>query len=240
MIEAVPAIDIIAGRAVRLKEGRFDSTTDYGLDPLDVARRYRDAGLKRVHVVDLDGAKAGHIVHGDLVERIAAESGLAVDFGGGLRTIEAIEQAFALGIAQVNLGSAAIRDPDLIGRTIDRFGADRVILAADVRDSKIATHGWQSQTDIGIADLIARLLPAGLHWVMCTDIAKDGMLAGPAVELYRKLTAEFPQIGLIASGGVSSIADVAALDGLGLPRVVIGKALFEGHVSLEELRPYAG
>lgn len=240
MIQVVPAIDIIDGRCVRLREGRFDAATDYALAPVDVAKRYRDAGLKRVHVVDLDGARAGHLVHVDLLARIVRESGLAVDVGGGLRSMADIDTAFAAGAAEVNIGSAAIRDPGLLLAALGRYGADRIILAADVRNGKIATHGWQDQTAIDIIDVIERFLSAGLHWVMCTDIARDGMLGGPSLELYRGLLARFPGIGLIASGGVAGLADIAALDDLHMPRTVIGKALFEGRIKLEEIAAYAG
>lgn len=239
MILPVPAIDIIDGRCVRLREGRFDAATHYDLDPIEVAERYRDAGCTHVHVVDLDGARAGRAVHLPLLKRIRDRSGLAVDYGGGLRSMTDLAAAIEAGADQVNIGSAAIRTPELLHQAIETFGAERVILAADVRDGRIATHGWQAQTPHDVTDVIAGFLPAGLRWVMCTDIARDGMLQGPAVELYRRLIQRFPDLSLIASGGVATLADLTALDELGLPRVVVGKALFEGRISLEEIVGHA-
>ena len=171
---------------------------------------------------------------------MAGESGLATDFGGGVRTLAEVERVLTAGMVQVNIGSAAIRDPQLMRDALKQFGGDRIILAADARDGKVAAAGWKDQTDLTLQDLIERFIDDGLAWVLTTDIARDGMLAGPATELYQTLKTRFPRLGLIASGGVGKIADIEALSALGIERAVVGKALLEGHIPLTELANYAG
>ena len=235
MTEIVPAIDLISGRVVRLKQGSFDAQTDYADDPVAIARRYTAAGARRLHVVDLDGARAGRPMQLELAERMAKESGLVTDFGGGVRTFEDVDAVLAAGMAQANIGSAAIRDPQVMRRALGEFGGARIILAADARDGKVAAAGWKDQTELTLEALIERFTGDGLAWVLTTDIARDGMLSGPATELYRGLKARFPKLGLIASGGVARIEDIAALAATGTERAVVGKALLDGHICLEEL-----
>ena len=240
MTEIVPAIDLIGGKCVRLAQGDFAAQTDYAADPVDLAKAYAAAGAKRLHIVDLDGARAGRVMQLDLATQMARASGLIADFGGGLRTIDAVENVLAGGMAQVNIGSAAIRDPQLLRDAMRFFGPERVILGADARDGKVAAAGWKDQTDLSLEDLIERFIGDGLQWVLTTDIARDGMLTGPATELYAGLKTRFPKLGLIASGGVSGIGDIVALTKLGIERAVVGKALLEGHIPLTELAKNAG
>ena len=240
MTEIVPAIDLIGGKCVRLAQGSFEAQTDYAGDPVEIARSYAAAGAKRLHIVDLDGARAGKVTQLDLATRMARASGLICDFGGGVRTIDAVENVLAGGMAQANIGSAAIREPQLLRDAIRFFGPERIILTADARDGKVAAAGWTDQTDLTLQDLIGRFIGDGLAWVLTTDIARDGMLTGPATELYKSLKQRFPKLGLIASGGVSRIEDIAALDRLGIERAVVGKALLEGHILLTELARHAG
>lgn len=240
MTEIIPAIDIIGGRCVRLRQGSFDQQTTYDADPVELAQRYAAAGAKRLHVVDLDGARAGKVMQLDLASRMAKASGLVTDFGGGVRTLPEVETVLAAGIAQVNIGSAAILDPGLLQAALALFGGERVILAADARDGKVAAAGWRDQTERTLENLIGEFIDEGLTWVLTTDIARDGMLTGPATELYRSLKAHFAGLGIIASGGVASIADIAALERAGIERAVVGKALLDGHIPLEELARHAG
>jgi phosphoribosylformimino-5-aminoimidazole carboxamide ribotide isomerase len=240
MTEIVPAIDLIGGRCVRLAQGDFAAQTDYAADPIEIAKAYAAAGAKRLHIVDLDGARAGKVTQLDLATRMARASGLICDFGGGVRTIDAVENVLAGGMTQVNIGSAAIREPQLLRDAMKYFGPERIILTADARDGKVAAAGWKDQTDLALEDLIERFIGDGLQWVLTTDIARDGMLSGPATELYADLKKRFPSLGLIASGGVGKIEDIAALTTIGVERAVVGKALLDGHIPLTELRNYAG
>ncbi len=239
MTEIVPAIDLIGGKCVRLAQGDFAAQTDYAADPVELAKAFAAAGAKRLHIVDLDGARAGKVMQLDLATRMVRESGLIADFGGGVRTIDAVENVLAGGMAQVNIGSAAIRDPQLLRDSMKFFGAERVILGADARDGKVAAAGWKDQTELTLEDLIERFIGDGLQWVLTTDIARDGMLTGPATGLYAGLKTRFPSLGVIASGGVSKIGDIAELDKIGVERAVVGKALLEGHIPLTELARYA-
>jgi len=240
MTEIVPAIDIIGGRCVRLRQGSFDAQTAYDADPVELAVRYATAGAQRLHVVDLDGARAGRPMQLDLAARMAAESGLKTDFGGGVRTLDDAEKVLATGFAQVNVGSAAIREPEMMRECLRAFGGERIILGADARDGRVAAAGWKDQTDLTLEALIERFTEDGLAWVLTTDIARDGMLSGPAIDLYRGLKARFPRLGLIASGGVARIEDITALATVGAERAVVGKALLDGHIGLEELARHAG
>jgi phosphoribosylformimino-5-aminoimidazole carboxamide ribotide isomerase len=239
MIEVVPAIDIIGGAVVRLSEGDFARRTDYATDPVELAKHYAAAGFRRLHLVDLDGARAGHIVHAGLLRRIVDASGLAVDFGGGVRSRADVAAALAAGAVQVNIGSAAISDPEMVVACLAEHGADAIILGADARDGLVAAHGWREQTALTLDALIERFTPFGLSWALVTDIGRDGMLSGPAVDLYARLTAAFPKVGFIGSGGVASMDDIRALDAIGVPRVVVGKALLEGRISAQEAVAYA-
>jgi phosphoribosylformimino-5-aminoimidazole carboxamide ribotide isomerase len=229
----------MAGRTVRLRQGSFDRKTEYEADPVALACRYAEAGAKRLHVVDLDGARAGRVTQLDLAARMARDSRLEIDFGGGVRSLADVGRVLAAGIAQVNIGSAAIREPALLTAALDEHGPDRIILAADARDGKVAASGWKEQTDVTIEALIARFVGHGLAWVLTTDIARDGMMTGPALDLYRTLKERFPKLAIIASGGIANASDLDSLAQIGVERAVVGKALLEGQIPIEEIARHA-
>jgi phosphoribosylformimino-5-aminoimidazole carboxamide ribotide isomerase len=231
----IPAIDLIDGKCVRLTQGDYAKKTVYNENPVDVALEFQQAGLKYLHLVDLDGAKAGKVINWEVVRKITSETTLTVDFGGGIKTDEEIEKLFELGVAQVNLGSVAVKDKVKVISWAKRFGADKIILSADVKNEMIAIHGWQENSTLNIYDFISSYLEHGLTYVTCTDISTDGMLTGPNTTLYEKLLTEFKQIKLVASGGVGRLEDVAALHKLQVDGVIIGKAIYEGKVQLTDL-----
>ena len=228
MIEIIPAIDLIGGQCVRLEEGDFNRKTSYAGSPLDVAKRYEDAGCKKLHLVDLDGAKAGAPKHLDILTEIAGNTLLQVDFGGGLSSSDSVIAALSAGAYQVNIGTAAVKEPELMAEVLETAGPEQVILSADVRGRIVQVRGWQESAEISISDLISRFQPLGLKFVTCTDISKDGMMSGPSFELYSELMKEFPEISFVASGGVRSIEDIRALRDLEMYGVIIGKALLSG------------
>lgn len=236
-MKIIPAIDLIDGKCVRLTQGNYDQKKIYNENPVDVAKQFEAAGLRYLHVVDLDGAKAGSIQNLETIKKITAETALHIDVGGGIKSEEDIQRLFDLGVRQVNLGSIAVKNQDLVSTWLYKFGLDRIIISADVRNEKIASHGWQEQSDLSIFDFL-RLFDEPRLFVTCTDIATDGMLAGPSTELYQTLIQEFPSLKLIASGGVSSLQDLAALQELNLEGVIIGKAIYENKISLQELSTY--
>ena len=233
-IELIPAIDIINGQCVRLTKGDYEQKTVYG-QPLDMAREFERIGFQRLHVVDLDGAKSKHIVNSAVLRNITTETALTVDFGGGIKTDEDIETAFASGAAMVTVGSIAVTQPDRFIAWLDKYGADRMILGADVRNGKISINGWKEDSEEDLLPFLRKYIDAGVRNVLCTEISKDGTLAGPAIDLYQRVMDTYPQLHLIASGGVSSINDIKALDAVGIPAVVFGKAIYEGKINLEEL-----
>lgn len=233
-IELIPAIDIIDGKCVRLTKGDYDQKTVYG-EPLDMALEFERIGFNRLHVVDLDGAKSKHIVNCEVLRRVTTETQLTVDFGGGIKTDEDIEKAFAAGAAMVTVGSIAVTNPDLFMDWLEKYGADRMILGADVRHGKISINGWKEDSDEDLLPFLKKYVDAGVKYVLCTEISKDGTLAGPAINLYRRVMDAYPELHLIASGGVSSIDDIKALDAAGIPAVVFGKAIYEGKINLKEL-----
>ena len=233
-IELIPAIDIIDGKCVRLTKGDYDQKTVYG-EPLDMALEFERIGFNRLHVVDLDGAKSKHIVNDAVLKAITANTSLTVDFGGGIKTDEDIEKAFAAGAAMVTVGSIAVTNPDLFMDWLEKYGADRMILGADVRHGKISINGWKEDSDEDLLPFLKKYVDAGVKYVICTEISKDGTLAGPAIDLYRRVMDAYPELHLIASGGVSSIDDIKALDAAGIPAVVFGKAIYEGKINLNEL-----
>jgi len=235
MIEPIPAIDIIEGRCVRLRQGAYDAKAVYDTDPVDLAKRYEDAGMRRLHVVDLDGARQAHVVNVKTVEAIVRQTSLVVDFGGGIKSEEDLHKVFDAGVPLVTVGSMAARQPDVMGAWLQAFGSEHFILGADARDGKISVNGWKETSELDLIPFIEGYAKQGVQHVLCTDIARDGMLQGPAVALYGEIMKQLPGIGLIASGGVSSMDDIRALDAAGVPAVVIGKALLEGHISLKEL-----
>jgi len=235
-IELIPAIDIINGQCVRLTKGDYDQKTVYSDSPAKMAKSFETLGFQRLHVVDLDGAKSKHIVNDAVLKAITTETKLTVDFGGGIKTDEDIEKAFAAGAAMVTVGSIAVTNPDLFMDWLEKYGADRMILGADVRHGKISINGWKEDSDEDLLPFLKKYLDAGVKHVLCTEISKDGTLAGPAVDLYRRVMDAYPALHLIASGGVSSKEDIIALDAAGIPAVVFGKAIYEGRIDLEELR----
>ena len=233
-IELIPAIDIIEGQCVRLTKGDYDQKTVYG-SPLDMAREFESLGFKRLHVVDLDGAKAKHIVNSTVLQSLASETSLRIDFGGGIKTQKDIELAFKSGASMVTVGSVAVTQPELFLSWVKHYGADRMILGADVRNGKVSINGWKEDSSEDLLPFLRKYTDAGVTNVLCTEISKDGTLQGPAIELYRRIMAEYPTLHLIASGGVSSIDDIRALDAAGIPAVVFGKAIYEGRINLKEL-----
>jgi len=234
MIELIPAIDIINGQCVRLIKGDYDQKTVYG-KPLDMALEFERIGYKRLHVVDLDGAKSKHIVNDAVLREITSSTNLVVDFGGGIKTDEDIEKAFAAGASMVTIGSIAVTNPDLFMGWLEQYGTDRMILGADVRHGKISINGWKEDSTEDLLPFLKKYVDAGVRNVLCTEISKDGTLAGPAIELYQEIMDTYPQLHLIASGGVSSLSDIKALNAAGIPAVVFGKAIYEGKINLKEL-----
>ena len=235
MIELIPAIDIINGQCVRLTKGDYDQKTVYRDSPAEVAKEFEQIGFKRLHVVDLDGAKSKHIVNSSVLRRITTETQLTVDFGGGIKTNEDIEKAFTAGASMVTIGSVAVTNPELFMGWIEKYGAERIILGADVRYGKISINGWKENSAEDLLPFLRKYIDAGVRNVLCTEISKDGTLSGPASSLYKEMMEAYPKLHLIASGGVSSIDDIKALDSAGIPAVVFGKAIYEGKINLNEL-----
>ena len=235
MIELIPAIDIIGGQCVRLTKGDYDQKTVYRDSPAEVAKEFEEIGFKRLHVVDLDGAKSKHIVNSEVLRRVTTDTQLVVDFGGGIKTDEDIEKAFAAGATMVTIGSIAVTNPDLFMGWLEKYGAERIILGADVRHGKISINGWKEDSAEDLLPFLKKYIDAGVKNVLCTEISKDGTLTGPAIELYQSMMAAYPELHLIASGGVSSINDIKALEAAGIPAVVFGKAIYEGKINLKEL-----
>ena len=235
MIELIPAIDIIGGQCVRLTKGDYDQKTVYRNSPAEVAKEFEQIGFKRLHVVDLDGAKSKHIVNEQVLKAITAETNLVIDFGGGIKTDADIEKAFSAGASMVTIGSIAVTDPDRFMGWLEKYGASRIILGADVRNGKISINGWKEDSGEALLPFMKKYIDAGVRNVLCTEISKDGTLAGPAIDLYKEMMATYPELHLIASGGVSSIDDIKALEAAGIPAVVFGKAIYEGKINLKEL-----
>lgn len=238
MIEIIPAIDIIDGKCVRLSQGDYAQKTVYNEDPLEVAKEFEDAGINRLHLVDLDGAKAQHIVNYKVLERIASKTGLVIDFGGGLKTDQDLEIAFESGAEMITGGSIAVKKPKRFLNWLEQYGAMRIILGADVSNGKIAVSGWLEQSDEDIMTFIEKYVNEGVKKVISTDISKDGMLTGPAFDLYNDILDEHPHLHLIASGGISTFADIVQLDEDEIPAVIVGKALYENRISLQEIESY--
>ncbi|MFN3759144.1 MAG: 1-(5-phosphoribosyl)-5-[(5-phosphoribosylamino)methylideneamino]imidazole-4-carboxamide isomerase [Algoriphagus aquaeductus] len=234
----IPAIDLIGGKCVRLSQGDYSSKKEYHDDPLEMAKRFEGAGITRLHLVDLDGAKAKKIINGDVLERICAGTNLQVDFGGGIQSDEEIEKAFALGAKQVTGGSIAVKNPTLFDEWITKYGSEKIILGADAKNKKIAVGGWEETTSVELIPFIQSYFDKGIRYVICTDVAKDGLLQGPSVDLYREILQEIPELKLIASGGVSSVKDLEELEKVGVYGAIVGKAYYEGRVTLEELAAF--
>jgi phosphoribosylformimino-5-aminoimidazole carboxamide ribotide isomerase len=232
MLEVIPAIDVIDGKCVRLTKGDYAQKKVYGDDPLEMAKMFEDAGVRRLHLVDLDGAKVQHIVNHKVLERIATQTALVIDFGGGLKTSDDLHVAFDCGAHMVTGGSIAVKNPEEFTRWIAQYGGDKIILGADVADEKIAVSGWQEATQIALLPFIKSYVDKGITQVICTDISKDGMLEGPNVDLYSKIQKEHPALHLIASGGVHNASDLERLAEAGVRSVIVGKAIYEGKIAL--------
>jgi phosphoribosylformimino-5-aminoimidazole carboxamide ribotide isomerase len=237
-MDIIPAIDLIDGKCVRLSQGDYDRKTVYNENPLEVAKMFEDHGIKRLHLVDLDGAKAHHIVNHRVLETIATQTGLIIDFGGGLKTGNDLRIAFECGAQMITGGSIAVKSPEVFESWISTFGAEKIILGADVKEEKIAVTGWTEDTDLQLLPFLESYVGKGICKVICTDISKDGMLQGPSVELYKKVLKVFPEMYLVASGGVSSLKDLEMLAEAGLPAVIFGKAIYEGRIKLTALYPF--
>jgi phosphoribosylformimino-5-aminoimidazole carboxamide ribotide isomerase len=237
-MEIIPAIDIIDGKCVRLTHGDFDKKKIYNKYPGEVAKIFEAAGIRRLHLVDLDGAKEGTVRNWKVLETIAIQTTLAIDFGGGIKSDKDVQIVFDSGAALATIGSIAVKDPELFESWLLRFGHSKFLLGADVKDEKITISGWTQQTEIWIYDFIQSYIDKGIQQIFCTDVAKDGALEGPSLELYKNILLKFPVLHFIASGGVSNIDDVHRLHDIGCKGVIVGKALYEEKISLSELKPY--
>lgn len=238
MIEFIPAIDIIDGKCVRLSQGKYDSQKIYNENPVEVAKEFEAYGISRLHVVDLDGAASHHVVNYRVLDRIASQTSLIIDFGGGVKSDEDLAIAFENGAQMVTLGSIAVKQPETLCQWLDKYGNEKIILGADVKDKKIAISGWKEESSQELMPFLDYYIKRGITKVLCTDISRDGMLEGPSTPLYKDIMATYPELHLIASGGVSSLNDILKLHEAGIPAVVVGKALYEGKISLRELSRY--
>lgn len=235
MIELIPAIDIIGGKCVRLTKGDYDTQKVYNEDPVAVAREFEEYGFKRLHMVDLDGARSKHVVNYKVLERIAGATNLTIDFGGGIKTDEDIRIATESGAHMVTVGSVAVTSPQLFLNWLQKLGSERIILGADVKNGRISINGWKEDSQDELIPFLENYIRQGVNKVLCTEISKDGTLQGPATALYQEVMKQFPECHLIASGGVSSLDDLKELDRAGIPAVVFGKAIYEGRILLKDL-----
>ncbi len=235
----IPSFDLMDGRLVRLRQGDFEQKTEYPDNPLDLARDLEAAGIRRLHLVDLDGAREGRPVNLRILEQIAARTRLEIDYGGGLRSIPTLRQVWDAGAEMFSVGSVAVLAPDEFSAWVERFGADRFLVGADVRDRMVAVHGWVEQTTLDLFDFLSRLVKLGIQKVSVTDIERDGELGGPAIELYRDILLQFPSIQLVASGGVSSVADLEELQAIGCAGTIVGKAFFEGKIPMQYFKVHS-
>lgn len=238
MIEIIPAIDLIDGKCVRLAQGDFTRKKIYNENPLEVAKEFEAIGLERLHIVDLDGAKTGAIANLKVLETIAANTNLTIDFGGGVKTDKDVQSIFDAGARMASVGSAAVKEPEKFFAWLDKYGSEKFLPGADVKDGKLAINGWQTETDLEILPFLQNYFDRGGRQVFCTDISKDGLLQGAANELYTSILSHLPELKLIASGGVSRIEDVHELDRIGCAGVIIGKAIYEGRIELKQLKKF--
>ena len=238
MIELIPAIDIIDGKCVRLSQGDYDTKKIYNEKPLEVAKEFEANGIQRLHVVDLDGAKSSHVVNYKVLDAIAGHTSLTIDFGGGIKTDEDLMIAFENGAHMVTLGSVAVKKPELFKKWLHQYGAEKIILGADVKDNRISVSGWLEEGPQELMPFLTDYTQEGVSKVLCTDISRDGMLQGPSIELYKQVMQRFPTMHLIASGGVSGVDDIIRLDEAGIPAVVFGKALYEGRITMKDLKRF--
>lgn len=237
-MQIIPAIDIIEGKCVRLTHGDYSQKKIYNEKPLEVARTFEDAGIKRLHLVDLDGAKAGRVINWKVLENIAGKTSLVIDFGGGIKSSQDVQIILDSGASLATIGSMAVKDEEGFESLLKQFGAAKFLLGADVRNEKISVSGWTEQTDLWVYDFIDNYLQKGISQIFCTDISKDGALEGPSTELYKNIISKFPSLHFIASGGVSSMDDVFLLEEVGCSGVIIGKAIYEGRIQLKELKKF--
>jgi phosphoribosylformimino-5-aminoimidazole carboxamide ribotide isomerase len=235
MLTIIPAIDIIDGKCVRLSKGDYEQKKVYNKDPLEIAKQYDDHGITRLHLVDLDGAKAKHVVNWKVLDKIAGNTSLKIDFGGGIKSDEDLKIVFENGASMVTIGSIAVKDPELFFKWSEQYGPDKIILGADVSDRNIAVSGWLEVTDIHLVDFLEKYLDKGIKQVLCTDISKDGMLQGTSIDLYQELMKQFPDMFLIASGGITSIDELFKLSEINVPAAIIGKAIYEGKIEVADL-----
>ena len=238
MIELIPAIDIIDGKCVRLSQGDYDTKKVYNENPLEVAKEFEANGIQRLHVVDLDGAKSSHVVNYKGRDAIAGHTSLIIDFGGGIKTDEDLVIAFEIGAQMLTLGSVAVKQPELFKKWLAQYGPERIILGADVKDNRISVNGWLEEGPQELMPFLTDYTQEGVNKVLCTDISRDGMLQGPSIELYKQVMQQFPSMHLIASGGVSCLDDIIRLDEAGIPAVVFGKALYEGRITMKDLKRF--
>lgn len=237
-MRVVPAIDIIDGKCVRLTQGDYGKKKVYREDPVEVALEFQDADLDCLHLVDLDGARKGHVVNWEVIRDIQEKTALSVDFGGGVKTEAEVEQLLDLGVHQINVGSLAVKDPDTFSKWLRKYGSENFILSADVKNGNVAINGWLEDTQFRLFDIVERFESEGLEFLTCTDISTDGMLEGPNIGLYKKLIKRFPKLKVVASGGVSSLHDLEELKYAKVYGVIIGKAIYEGKIKLEELKAF--
>ena len=238
MIELIPAIDIIDGKCVRLSQGDYDTKKVYNENPLEVAKEFEANGVRRLHVVDLDGAKSSHVVNYKVLDAIAGHTSLIIDFGGGIKSDKDLVIAFENGAQMVTLGSVAVKQPELFKRWLAQYGAEKIILGADVKDKRIAVSGWLEEGPQELMPFLTDYTQEGVNKVLCTDISRDGMLQGPSIGLYKEIMSQHPDMHLIASGGVSCLDDILRLEDAGIPAVVFGKALYEGRITMKDLKRF--
>lgn len=237
-MEIIPAIDIIDGKCVRLTKGDFATKKEYSENPVAIAQNFKDHGVRHIHIVDLDGAKRGRPKNLDVLKRIKTSTDLFIDFGGGIKTLKNVKKAFNNGADQITAGSIAVKKPRRVGKWLQKYG-DKIILGADIQDGRIAVNGWQKVTDKNIYSFIDSYLDSGIKTIICTDISKDGMLSGPALDLYSKLVKKYPDLKIIASGGVSSMTDLEKLNKTGVFGAIVGKAIYEGRITLDQIAKFS-
>jgi len=237
-IKIIPAIDIIEGKCVRLSQGDYAKQKTYNENPLEVAKSFQDHGIEHLHLVDLDGAKSAKVVNWKVLESIANNTSLKIDFGGGVKSDEDIKKVLESGANQITAGSIAVKSPDKVFEWMEKYGAERIILGADVRNNKIAINGWKEESEIELFPFLDKFSKRGIEDVICTDISKDGMMAGSSIELYQEIMSRFPELKLIASGGVSSMSEIEELQDMNLHGAIVGKAIYEGQISLKEIADF--
>jgi len=234
----IPAIDIIDGKCVRLEQGEYSAKTIYNENPLEVAKQFENNGIKQLHLVDLDGAKQGKIINWKVLEKIANKTNLIIDFGGGIKSNEDVKTVLNSGANQLTAGSIAVKNREIVLQWIEKYGAEKIILGADVKNEMIAISGWQETSELNLFDFLANYTKAGIKYSICTDISKDGMLQGTSIELYKKIDAKFPKLNLVASGGVTSLDELINLQEMGIYGAIIGKAIYENKITLKELQQF--